>query len=65
MKAFSDPLVQSLQRLFPAIESVFQLCQAKCRTHSGSVQHQNKFRDNHGKFCFGQEAAQVVDLGLK
>ncbi|XP_046353667.2 SREBP regulating gene protein-like [Haliotis rufescens] len=40
--------------LFSLVSDHFELCLAKCRTSSQSVQHENSYRDPKAKFCFGE-----------
>lgn len=39
--------------VFASVKDHFELCLAKCRTDSHSVQHENKYRDPKSKHCFG------------
>lgn len=39
--------------LFVSVSDHFELCLAKCRTSSSSVQHENTYRDREKKFCYG------------
>ena len=39
--------------LFVSVSDQFELCLAKCRTSSASVQHENTYRDRERKFCYG------------
>eukprot|EP00038_Savillea_parva_P002002 m.109490 g.109490 ORF g.109490 m.109490 type:complete len:213 (-) comp10689_c0_seq15:3295-3933(-) len=43
----------------------FEWCTLLCRTHSKSTQHQNKFRDKHERFCFGEAPPKLVPTFLK
>jgi len=40
--------------LFASVEDQFELCLFKCRTNSHSVEHENKYRDEHIKYCYGK-----------
>ncbi|CAL8096338.1 unnamed protein product [Calicophoron daubneyi] len=42
-----------IQRHLLAATNPFELCQAKCRTSSSSVLHENVYRDAEKHFCFG------------
>ncbi|XP_065054504.1 SREBP regulating gene protein-like [Rhopilema esculentum] len=39
--------------LLRIVKDTFELCLAKCRTSSSSVQQENVYRDNTYKFCYG------------
>ncbi|XP_060521356.1 SREBP regulating gene protein isoform X2 [Cylas formicarius] len=39
--------------LFASVTDHFELCLAKCRTNSQSVQHENSYRDPTAKHCYG------------
>lgn len=39
--------------LFATVRDQFELCLAKCRTDSHSVQHENKYKNPHLKHCYG------------
>uniref|UniRef100_A0A0K8TQK8 SREBP regulating gene protein n=1 Tax=Tabanus bromius TaxID=304241 RepID=A0A0K8TQK8_TABBR len=43
--------------VFATVKDHFELCLAKCRTNSHSVQHENKYRDPKTKHCYGQTEA--------
>uniref|UniRef100_A0A6P7FAN6 SREBP regulating gene protein n=1 Tax=Diabrotica virgifera virgifera TaxID=50390 RepID=A0A6P7FAN6_DIAVI len=47
--------------LFASVADHFELCLAKCRTNSQSVQHENSYRDPKAKHCFGEVAPVNVD----
>ncbi|XP_063225045.1 SREBP regulating gene protein isoform X1 [Bacillus rossius redtenbacheri] len=40
--------------LFASVSDHFELCLAKCRTSSQSVQHENSYRDPRAKHCYGE-----------
>merc|ERR1719268_435440 len=40
--------------LFVSVSDHFELCLAKCRTSSSSVQHENTYRNKIKKFCYGK-----------
>ena len=39
--------------LFSAVKDQFEFCLAKCRTDSHSVEHENKYKNPHLKYCYG------------
>ncbi|GAA47150.1 UPF0454 protein C12orf49 homolog, partial [Clonorchis sinensis] len=41
------------QRHLLLADGLFQYCQAKCRTSSQSVLHENTYRDAEHRYCFG------------
>lgn len=43
----------TFQVLFASVTDHFELCLAKCRTSSLSVQHENSYRDPKAKHCYG------------
>lgn len=45
--------------LFASVTDHFELCLAKCRTSSQSVQHENSYRDPRAKHCYGEAPAAV------
>ncbi|CAH0563341.1 unnamed protein product [Brassicogethes aeneus] len=40
--------------LFASVADHFELCLAKCRTNSQSVQHENSYKDPRAKHCYGE-----------
>lgn len=40
--------------LFAMVKDQFELCLAKCRTDSTSVEHENKYKDPIQKHCYLQ-----------
>lgn len=40
--------------LFASVSDHYELCLAKCRTNSQSVQHENSYKDPKAKHCFGE-----------
>lgn len=38
--------------LFATVRDQFELCMAKCRTDSHSVQHENKYKNPDKKHCY-------------
>eukprot|EP00730_Choanoeca_flexa_P003510 TRINITY_DN11430_c0_g2_i2.p3 TRINITY_DN11430_c0_g2~~TRINITY_DN11430_c0_g2_i2.p3 ORF type:complete len:198 (+),score=10.39 TRINITY_DN11430_c0_g2_i2:162-755(+) len=47
------------------VNDEFEYCLVKCRTSSQSVRHENKFRNNIYKHCFGTELPPMHDDMLK
>lgn len=45
---------QTFHVLLSSISDHFELCLAKCRTSSSSVQHENSYRDPKAKHCYGE-----------
>ncbi|XP_026272458.1 SREBP regulating gene protein-like [Frankliniella occidentalis] len=45
---------ETLNVLFASVTDHFELCLAKCRTSSQSVQHENTYRDPKAKHCYGE-----------
>ncbi|WAR02621.1 SPRNG-like protein [Mya arenaria] len=45
---------QIYDKLIVSASDQFELCLAKCRTSSKSVQHENSYRDPHAKHCYGE-----------
>uniref|UniRef100_A0AC11E7M6 SREBF pathway regulator in golgi 1 n=3 Tax=Laurasiatheria TaxID=314145 RepID=A0AC11E7M6_SHEEP len=43
-----------------AVEDHFELCLAKCRTSSQSVQHENTYRDPIAKYCYGESPPELL-----
>eukprot|EP00041_Stephanoeca_diplocostata_P010242 m.162764 g.162764 ORF g.162764 m.162764 type:complete len:204 (+) comp18080_c0_seq3:267-878(+) len=43
----------------------FSACMFLCRTNSGSTQHQNKYRNVHQRYCFGEHKATIIPTALK
>lgn len=48
--------------LFASVADHFELCLAKCRTNSQSVQHENSYRDPKAKYCFGEMAPSTNNI---
>lgn len=38
--------------LFATVKDQFELCLAKCRTDSHSVEHENKYKNPESKYCY-------------
>ncbi|XP_072574943.1 SREBP regulating gene protein-like isoform X2 [Vulpes vulpes] len=49
----------AFQNLFMVVEDHFELCLAKCRTSSQSVQHENTYRDPITKYCYGESPPEL------
>lgn len=45
---------ETFKVLFASVTDHFELCLAKCRTSSQSVQHENSYRDPRAKHCYGE-----------
>lgn len=54
LERFLNRAAVAFQNLFTAVEDHFELCLAKCRTSSQSVQHENTYRDPIAKYCYGE-----------
>ncbi|CAO2629311.1 SREBP regulating gene protein [Lemmus lemmus] len=54
LERFLNRAAVAFQNLFMAVEDHFELCLAKCRTSSQSVQHENTYRDPIAKYCYGE-----------
>uniref|UniRef100_A0A8D0H3Q4 SREBP regulating gene protein n=1 Tax=Sphenodon punctatus TaxID=8508 RepID=A0A8D0H3Q4_SPHPU len=52
----------AFQNLFTAVEDHFELCLAKCRTSSQSVQHENTYRDPIAKYCYGEYPPELLPV---
>lgn len=52
--------------LFASVMDHFELCLAKCRTNSQSVQHENSYKDPKAKHCYGEMApgTSVIDTDV-
>lgn len=48
--------------LFASVTDHFELCLAKCRTNSQSVQHENSYKDPQAKHCYGELAPGSSNL---
>ncbi|KYO31753.1 hypothetical protein Y1Q_0022830 [Alligator mississippiensis] len=55
LERFLNRAAIAFQNLFMAVEDHFELCLAKCRTSSQSVQHENTYRDPIAKYCYGEK----------
>lgn len=54
LEDFLNRAAVAFQNLFMAVEDHFELCLAKCRTSSQSVQHENTYRNPVAKYCYGE-----------
>ncbi|KAJ8948430.1 hypothetical protein NQ318_007953 [Aromia moschata] len=48
--------------LFASVTDHFELCLAKCRTNSQSVQHENSYKDPRAKHCYGELAPHANNI---
>ncbi|XP_024203835.1 SREBP regulating gene protein isoform X2 [Pan troglodytes] len=59
LERFLNRAAVAFQNLFMAVEDHFELCLAKCRTSSQSVQHENTYRDPVAKYCYGESPPEL------
>ncbi|ELK37410.1 hypothetical protein MDA_GLEAN10014215 [Myotis davidii] len=59
LERFLNRAAVAFQNLFMAVEDHFELCLAKCRTSSQSVQHENTYRDPIAKYCYGESPPEL------
>ena len=52
--------IRGVQALFASVTDIFELCVAKCRTSSQSVQHENSYKNPHEKHCFGLNTGNEI-----
>lgn len=50
---------RTFRYLFSTVKDIFDVCLAKCRTSSQSVQHENTYRNPNTKFCYGDDLPAV------
>ncbi|KAM9821676.1 SREBP regulating gene protein [Syngnathus typhle] len=62
LERFLSRTAQGFQNLFTAVEDLFELCLAKCRTSSQSVQHENTYRNPQAKFCYGESPPELLPI---
>ncbi|XP_023684709.1 SREBP regulating gene protein isoform X2 [Paramormyrops kingsleyae] len=62
LERFLNRAAESFQNLFTAVEDHFELCLAKCRTSSQSVQHENTYRNPQAKFCYGESPPELAPI---
>lgn len=48
--------------LYAQVNDQFELCVAKCRTNSHSVEHENRYRDIEHRFCYGPTYAHESQI---
>ncbi|KAM7359774.1 SREBP regulating gene protein [Cochliomyia hominivorax] len=48
--------------LYAQVNDQFELCVAKCRTNSHSVEHENRYRDIEHRFCYGPTQAHESQI---
>jgi hypothetical protein len=60
LRSIRSRAVASLHTVISAVRDQFELCLAKCRTSSLSVQHENSYRDPQAKYCYGVEAPEIL-----
>ncbi|XP_071791111.1 SREBP regulating gene protein-like [Asterias amurensis] len=53
----------TLKLLLKGVRNHYELCLAKCRTSSESVQHENTYRDPIAKHCYGQSPPKLQPPG--
>ncbi|ALC49177.1 CG15643, partial [Drosophila busckii] len=59
-RALLEKVLQSspIQKyVYASVEDQFELCLVKCRTNSHSVEHENKYRNEAAKYCYGPTEA--------
>ncbi|XP_071179838.1 SREBP regulating gene protein-like [Mytilus edulis] len=49
-------------RSLASVGDQFELCLAKCRTSSQSVQHENSYRNPKAKYCYGGNPPELLSL---
>lgn len=59
LEHFLNRAADGFQNLFTAVEDHFELCLAKCRTSSQSVQHENTYRNPQAKYCYGENPPEL------
>ncbi|XP_058672739.1 SREBP regulating gene protein isoform X3 [Ammospiza caudacuta] len=62
LERFLNRAAMAFQNLFMAVEDHFELCLAKCRTSSQSVQHENTYRDPIAKHCYGEYPPELLPV---
>ncbi|XP_030075566.1 SREBP regulating gene protein [Microcaecilia unicolor] len=62
LERFLNRAAAGFQNLFLAVEDHFELCLAKCRTSSQSVQHENTYRNPIAKYCYGENPPELLPL---
>ncbi|CAH1233845.1 C12orf49 [Branchiostoma lanceolatum] len=59
LRSLLDHVPDAFKTLFASVTDHFELCLAKCRTSSQSVQHENSYRDPKAKYCYGADPPQL------
>ncbi|XP_069070614.1 SREBP regulating gene protein [Pleurodeles waltl] len=62
LERFLNRVAVAFKNLFLAVEDHFELCLAKCRTSSQSVQHENTYRDPLAKYCYGENPPELLPI---
>ncbi|XP_061528768.1 SREBP regulating gene protein isoform X2 [Phycodurus eques] len=62
LERFLNRAAGGFQNLFTAVEDLFELCLAKCRTSSQSVQHENTYRNPQAKYCYGESPPELLPI---
>ncbi|KTG39610.1 hypothetical protein cypCar_00006566 [Cyprinus carpio] len=62
LERFLNQAAISFQNLFTSVEDHFELCLAKCRTSSQSVQHENTYRNSQAKYCYGESPPELLPI---
>ncbi|XP_041691937.1 SREBP regulating gene protein isoform X1 [Coregonus clupeaformis] len=62
LESFLNRAADGFQNLFTAVEDHFELCLAKCRTSSQSVQHENTYRNPQAKYCYGESPPELLPI---
>ncbi|XP_076453205.1 SREBP regulating gene protein-like [Babylonia areolata] len=58
-RLLKEAVVESFDRFAAEVKDQFELCLAKCRTSSQSVQHENSYRHPKIKYCYGDKAPDL------
>jgi len=59
LQQFLKQAAENNNVLFVSVSDHFELCLAKCRTSSTSVQHENTYRNKDRKHCYGKDAPPI------
>ncbi|XP_042299703.1 SREBP regulating gene protein-like [Sceloporus undulatus] len=62
LENFLNRAAVAFQNLFISVEDHFELCLAKCRTSSQSVQHENTYRNPIAKYCYGEYPPDLLSV---
>ncbi|XP_015680400.1 UPF0454 protein C12orf49 homolog [Protobothrops mucrosquamatus] len=62
LEHFLSRAALAFRNLFMAVEDHFELCLAKCRTSSQSVQHENTYRNPIAKYCYGEFPPDLLSV---